>query len=198
MFETIIENFVKLRGFSPRKPTGAIKSGKPKVSRPTSPNKSKLTKPPPKNKPRNNDPDGPDQPQRPTNQPDSGGGGGFGGMNMSDMLSLAGVGLMAYSIFGMESPPEEPPLADEYVSTNEYSTGDDSTTGEENVSDEYSQLSNNEAYLKSKRPATSTSKKTDYSVYFKLFLFIAFILIITVLIYKYTNRNTNNNTEEES
>jgi hypothetical protein len=115
-------------------------------------------------------------------------------MNMSDMLSLAGVGLMAYSIFGIGSPPVEPPPTDQYP-TDEYPTDEYPTSGDQNVSGEYSQLSTNAAYLKSTGAASTSTKKTDYSAYFKLFLLIAFILIIAVLIYKYYNRNTN--TEDE-
>jgi hypothetical protein len=106
------------------------------------------------------------------------------------MLSLAGIGLMGYSMFGMGSPPVTP--SDQYPTnqyptgeyptgeypTDEYPTDEYPTSGEQNYSGEYS-------------PETSISgKKTDYSAYFKLFLLIAFILIIAVLIYKYYNRNT--------
>ena len=188
MLDTIIENFnrtrIPVRKVGP--PRGSARRPRSKNPSPPPPNKNQpKPKPKPKSKPDGpDDPDAPNQPKGSNNVPDSGGG-GFGGMNLSDMLSLAGVGLMAYSIFGMGSS-EEPPLTDENAPSNEeYPTSDDP-----NASAEYADLPENEAYLKSLRSGSTSTGKTDYSAYFKLFLLIAFILIIAVLIYKYTNRNT--------
>ena len=180
-------------------PDGPDQPNRPRTDGPDQPNRPHTDGPDGPSKPRS---DGPDQPRGPTNVPDSGGGGGFGGMSMSDMLSLAGVGLMAYSIFGMGSPPVQEtaaPVDESYTdpsltdpnSTDPNST-DPNSTGQNPTSEtKYPQLSANAAFLKS--PAGTN--KTDYTVYFKLFLLIVFILIIVVLIYKYFNRNTE---EEDS
>jgi len=186
MLDTIIENFIgtriPVRRVGPTR--GTARRPRSKNPSPPPPNKNQ-PKPKPKPKSKPDADDAPNQPKGPNNVPDSGGGGGFGGMNLSDMLSLAGVGLMAYSIFGMGSS-EEPPLTDENAPANE----EYPTSGDPNASAEYADLPENEAYLKSLRPGSTSTGKTDYSAYFKLFLLIAFILIIAVLIYKYTNRNT--------